>query len=94
VVLKSVIEHGDRPLNHWMQATFDCYWFGNCQWVTQWTNMLSCRRHTSSSSWAARGRCCRWRAPSSTVSTIRARSSLFADPVEADRFLETRAAAA
>ncbi|MDR0226174.1 MAG: FAD-binding oxidoreductase [Burkholderiaceae bacterium] len=24
----------------WMQQTFDRYWFGYAQWVTQWTNML------------------------------------------------------
>ncbi|MDM0117379.1 FAD-binding oxidoreductase [Variovorax sp. J22R133] len=41
VYLKSIVEHGDKPADpHWMQHTFDRYWYGYSQWVTQWTNML------------------------------------------------------
>jgi len=41
VYLKSILEHGQRPADaHWMQHTFDRYWFGYAQWVAQWTNML------------------------------------------------------
>ncbi|WP_213954384.1 styrene monooxygenase/indole monooxygenase family protein [Variovorax sp. dw_954] len=41
VYLKSIVEHGDKPVDHvWMQHTFDRYWYGYSQWVTQWTNML------------------------------------------------------
>ena len=39
--LKSILARGDAPFDAaWMQQTFDRYWFGYAQWVTQWTGML------------------------------------------------------
>lgn len=39
--LKSILAQGDAPLDAaFMQQTFDRYWFGYAQWVTQWTGML------------------------------------------------------
>ncbi|MDP9892322.1 hypothetical protein J2W32_001235 [Variovorax boronicumulans] len=39
--LKSILARGDGAADAaWMQQTFDRYWFGYAQWVTQWTNML------------------------------------------------------
>jgi hypothetical protein len=39
--LKSILARGDGVADAaWMQQTFDRYWFGYAQWVSQWTNML------------------------------------------------------
>jgi flavin-dependent dehydrogenase len=39
--LRSILARGNGPFDAaWMQQTFDRYWFGYAQWVTQWTNML------------------------------------------------------
>lgn len=39
--LKSILARGDGAFDGpWMQQTFDRYWFGYAQWVTQWTNLL------------------------------------------------------
>ncbi|BEP64860.1 hypothetical protein GmRootV213_54140 (plasmid) [Variovorax sp. V213] len=39
--LKSILARGNGAADAaWMQQTFDRYWFGYAQWVTQWTNML------------------------------------------------------
>jgi hypothetical protein len=97
VVLKSVVEHGDRPLNHsWMQATFDRYWFGNCQWVTQWTNMLLMPPppHVLKLLGSAGAMAPVASAIVNGFDDPRTFFPWFADPVEADRFLETWAAAA
>ena len=96
-VLKSVIEHGDRPLDHyWMQATYDRYWFGNCQWVTQWTNMLLMPPppHVLKLLGSAGAMPPVASAIVNGFDDPRTFFPWFADPVEADRFLETWAAAA
>ncbi len=39
--LESILARGDEPFTtEWMQQTFDRYWRGYAQWVTQWTNAL------------------------------------------------------
>ncbi len=39
--LRSILARGDGPGDPaWMQQTFDRYWFGYAQWVSRWTNML------------------------------------------------------
>lgn len=39
--LEAIVERGDEPYTpEWMQQTFDRYWRGYAQWVTQWTNAL------------------------------------------------------
>ena len=97
VYLKSVIEHGDQPMNHqWMQDTFDRYWFGNCQWVTQWTNMLLTPPppHVLKLLGSAGAMPPVASAIANGFDDPRTFFPWFADPVEADRFLETWAAAA
>jgi hypothetical protein len=97
VYLKSVIEHGDRPMNHhWMQHTFDLYWFGNSQWVTQWTNMLLMPPppHVLKLLGSAGAMPPVASAIANGFDDPRTFFPWFADPVEADRFIETWAAAA
>lgn len=39
--LEAILEREDEPFDaDWMQHTFDRYWRGYAQWVTQWTNAL------------------------------------------------------
>jgi flavin reductase (DIM6/NTAB) family NADH-FMN oxidoreductase RutF/flavin-dependent dehydrogenase len=39
--LEAILEREDAPYTAaWMQQTFDRYWLGYAQWVTQWTNAL------------------------------------------------------
>ncbi len=39
--LESILARGDGPFTaEWMQQSFDRYWRGYAQWVTQWTNAL------------------------------------------------------
>jgi flavin reductase (DIM6/NTAB) family NADH-FMN oxidoreductase RutF/2-polyprenyl-6-methoxyphenol hydroxylase-like FAD-dependent oxidoreductase len=39
--LEAILEREDAPYTpEWMQQTFDRYWLGYAQWVTQWTNSL------------------------------------------------------
>jgi len=39
--LEAIVERGGEPYTpEWMQQTFDRYWRGYAQWVTQWTNAL------------------------------------------------------
>jgi hypothetical protein len=41
IYLKSIVDHGERPFDqHWMEHTFDRYWYGYAQWVVWWTNSL------------------------------------------------------
>ena len=41
IYLESIVERGDDlPDAGWMQQTFDRYWTGYAQWVTEWTNLL------------------------------------------------------
>ncbi|MGH8431377.1 MAG: styrene monooxygenase/indole monooxygenase family protein [Solimonas sp.] len=97
VYLKSIIEHGDRPVDqHWMQHTFDRYWFGYAQWVTQWTNMLLTPPppHVLKLLGSAAAMPPVASAIANGFDDPRTFFPWFADPVEADRFIETWAAAA
>jgi flavin reductase (DIM6/NTAB) family NADH-FMN oxidoreductase RutF len=41
IYLKSILEHGEGAADpEWMQQTFDRYWSGYAQWVTDWTNLM------------------------------------------------------
>ena len=41
IYLESILERGDGEADAaWMQQTFDRYWTGYAQWVTEWTNLL------------------------------------------------------
>jgi len=41
IYLESILEVRDgTPGAEWMQQTFDRYWTGYAQWVTEWTNLL------------------------------------------------------
>jgi flavin reductase (DIM6/NTAB) family NADH-FMN oxidoreductase RutF len=41
IYLESITERGTGPADEeWMQHTFDRYWTGYAQWVTDWTNLL------------------------------------------------------
>jgi flavin reductase (DIM6/NTAB) family NADH-FMN oxidoreductase RutF len=41
IYLEAILERGDGPADvEWMQQTFDRYWTGYAQWVTEWTNLL------------------------------------------------------
>ena len=41
VYLEAILARGDEQFTaEWMQQTFDRYWRGYAQWVTQWTNAL------------------------------------------------------
>ena len=97
VYLRSIIEHGDRPIgHHWMQHTFDRYWFGYSQWVTQWTNMLLTPPppHVLKLLGSAGAMPPLASAIANGFDDPRTFFPWFADPVEADRFIETWAAAA
>jgi flavin reductase (DIM6/NTAB) family NADH-FMN oxidoreductase RutF len=41
IYLEAILERGNGPADaEWMQQTFDRYWTGYAQWVTEWTNLL------------------------------------------------------
>lgn len=41
IYLESILEHRDGNFDAaWMQQTFDRYWTGYAQWVTEWTNFF------------------------------------------------------
>lgn len=41
IYLKSILERGEGAADpEWMQHTFDRYWSGYAQWVTDWTNLM------------------------------------------------------
>ncbi|HEY2256050.1 MAG TPA: styrene monooxygenase/indole monooxygenase family protein [Variovorax sp.] len=96
VYLKSIVEHGDQPFDqHWMQHSFDRYWFGYGQWVTQWTNMLLAPPppHVLKLLGSAGAMPPLASAIANGFDDPRTFFPWFADPVEADRFIETWAAA-
>lgn len=94
IYLKSILEHEGKPFDpEWMQQTFDRYWKGYAQWVTDWTNSLLAapRPHMLKilQSAAHMG---------SVASTIvngfddpRTFFPWWFDAIEADRFLDTKA---
>lgn len=41
IYLQCILEHGEGAADaEWMQQTFDRYWSGYAQWVTEWTNLM------------------------------------------------------
>lgn len=97
IYLKSILDWGERAFYpQWMQNTFDRYWRGYAQWVTQWTNtlLLPPLPHVLKILSSAGSM-------PSVASTIvngfddpRTFCPWFFDPMDADRFLETKAAEA
>jgi flavin reductase (DIM6/NTAB) family NADH-FMN oxidoreductase RutF len=94
IYLKSILENEGRPFDpEWMQQTFNRYWTGYAQWVTEWTNsvLAAPRPHMLKILQSAANM-------ASVASTI---ANGFDDPrtfypwwfdaVEADRFLEAKA---
>jgi flavin reductase (DIM6/NTAB) family NADH-FMN oxidoreductase RutF len=94
IYLKGILEHEGKPFDsEWMQQTFDRYWRGYAQWVTDWTNSLLAapRPHMLKILQSAANM-------ASVASTIvngfddpRTFYPWWFDAVEADRFLETKA---
>lgn len=94
IYLKSILEHEGKLFDpEWMQQTFDRYWKGYAQWVTDWTNSLLAapRPHTLKILQSAANM-------ASVASTIvngfddpRTFSPWWFDAVEADRLLEAKA---
>lgn len=94
IYLKAILEHEGKPFDsEWMQQTFDRYWRGYAQWVTDWTNSLLAapRPHMLKILQSAANM-------ASVASTIvngfddpRTFYPWWFDAAEADRFLETKA---
>ena len=97
VYLKSIVARGDGKGDAaWMQQTFDRYWFGYSQWVTQWTNMLLMPppAHVLKLLGTAGAVPPLASAIANGFDDPRTFFPWFADPVEADRYIETWAEAA
>jgi len=94
VYLASILDHGARPFNaEWMQATFDRAW-DYARWVTQWTNMLLTPPppHVLKILMTAGQAPAVARAFVNGFDDPRRFFPWFADPAEADAFLERMAA--
>jgi flavin reductase (DIM6/NTAB) family NADH-FMN oxidoreductase RutF len=94
IYLKSILEHEGKPFDpEWMQQTFDRYWKGYAQWVTDWTNsLLAAPRPHMLKILQSAGHM------GSVASTIvngfddpRTFFPWWFDAIEADRFLDTKA---
>jgi hypothetical protein len=97
VYLKSILARGEGAADaSWMQQTFDRYWFGYSQWVTQWTNMLLTPPppHVLKLLGSAGALPTLASAFANGFDDPRTFFPWFADPVEADRYIDTCAAAA
>ncbi len=97
VYLKSIVARGEGAGDAaWMQQTFDRYWFGYSQWVTQWTNMLLTPPppHVLKLLGTAGAVPPLASAIANGFDDPRTFFPWFADPVEADRYIETWAEAA
>jgi len=95
--LKSILARGDGVADAaWMQQTFDRYWFGYAQWVTQWTNMLLAPPppHVLELLGSAGAMPPLASAFANGFDDPRTFFPWFADPVEAKRYIETCAAVA
>ena len=95
--LKSILARGDGAADAaWMQQTFDRYWFGYAQWVTQWTNMLLAPPppHVLTLLGSAGAIPPLASAFANGFDDPRTFFPWFADPAEAQRYIETCAAAA
>jgi flavin reductase (DIM6/NTAB) family NADH-FMN oxidoreductase RutF len=94
IYLKSILEHEGKPFDpEWMQQTFDRYWKGYAQWVTDWTSsLLAAPRPHMLKILQSAGHM------GSVASTIvngfddpRTFVPWWFDAIEADRFLDTKA---
>lgn len=97
IYLKSILDWGERAFNaQWMQHTFDRYWRGYAQWVTQWTNtmLLPLPPHILKIMSSAQNMPSVARAYINGADDPRTLYPWFFDPAEADRFLEAKAAEA
>ena len=95
--LKSILARGDGAADAaWMQQTFDRYWFGYAQWVTQWTNMLLAPPppHVLKLLGTAGAMPPLASAFANGFDDPRTFFPWFADPAEADRYIETCASVA
>ncbi|MDP9928732.1 styrene monooxygenase/indole monooxygenase family protein [Variovorax paradoxus] len=95
--LKSILARGNGAADAaWMQQTFDRYWFGYAQWVTQWTNMLLTPPppHVLKLLGSAGAMPPLASAFANGFDDPRTFFPWFADPAEADRYIETCAAVA
>ncbi|MDP9919556.1 hypothetical protein J2W24_005230 [Variovorax boronicumulans] len=95
--LKSILARGEGAADApWMQQTFDRYWFGYAQWVTRWTNMLLAPPppHVLKLLGSAGAVAPMASAIANGFDDPRTFFPWFADPQEADRYLDTCAAAA
>jgi hypothetical protein len=95
--LKSILARGDGVADAaWMQQTFDRYWFGYAQWVTQWTNMLLAPPppHVLKLLGTAGAMPPLASAFANGFDDPRTFFPWFADPAEADRYIETCATVA
>ncbi|MGJ3699489.1 styrene monooxygenase/indole monooxygenase family protein [Variovorax sp. AFSI2.2] len=95
--LKSILARGNGTADAaWMQQTFDRYWFGYAQWVMQWTNMLLAPPppHVLKLLGSAGAMPPLASAFANGFDDPRTFFPWFADPAEADRYIETCAAVA
>jgi hypothetical protein len=95
--LKSILARGDGAADAaWMQQTLDRYWFGYAQWVTQWTNMLLTPPppHVLKLLGTAGAMPPLASAFANGFDDPRTFFPWFADPAEADRYIDTCAATA
>ena len=95
--LKSILARGDGAFDPaWMQQTFDRYWYGYAQWVAQWTNMLLAPPppHVLKLLGSAGAISPLASAIANGFDDPRTFFPWFADPAEADRYIETCAAVA
>ena len=95
--LKSILARGNGAADAaWMQQTFDRYWFGYAQWVTQWTNMLLAPPppHVLKLLGSAGAMPPLASAFANGFDDPRTFFPWFAEPAEADRYIETCAAVA
>ena len=95
--LKSILARGEAAFDAaWMQQTFDRYWFGYAQWVTQWTGMLLTPPppHVLQLLGQAGAMAPLASAIANGFDDPRTFFPWFADPVEAERFAATCAAVA
>ncbi|MDQ0023725.1 hypothetical protein J2X90_001520 [Variovorax paradoxus] len=95
--LKSILARGNGAADAaWMQQTFDRFWFGYAQWVTQWTNMLLAPPppHVLKLLGSAGAMPPLASAFANGFDDPRTFFPWFADPAEANRYIETCAAVA
>jgi len=94
IYLKSILDWGEGTYDApWMQHTFDLYWRGYAQWVTQWTNtmLLPLPPHVLKIMTGAQNLPSVARAYVNAADDPRTLYPWFFDSAEADRFLETKA---